>query len=608
MDRTVPVCVLAILFALSPSSCLSYSSNETLCTCGSPATSARIVGGTDAVRGEWPWQIAVQYLGDFICGGSLINEQWGLSAAHCFQKSSSPIHYSISLGMHQLGGSSPHGMSARVEMFVSHPKYSGVGSRGDITLVKLSRPVSFTHYIRPICLPAASVSFRDGMECWVTGWGTRVFQGNLPKPNTLQKVIVPLIGHERCDHMYHVDSSANSSIVIVQEDKICAGYVEGKKDSCQGDSGGPLVCNVNGTWIQTGLVSWGEGCAAPNRPGVYTLVTAYESWMNQYVQRLKFVDGENIPESDIPCATVSLGSSGGAILASSPPAVAPSACGSPQVINRIVGGKDASEGSWPWQVSLRYRNIHICGGSLISNQWVLTAAHCMEYSSSPADYTVFLGLYKLSVTSPNVVKSGVQNIYADQMVDDKGTRADIALLRLSSAVDYTRFIQPVCLPSASMNLPSGTECWVTGWGNINYLVELKFPQTLQQVMVPLISRDACNKMYNTNSASSQIIRNDQICAGYQAGKQDACQGDSGGPLVCSVQGVWYQVGIVSWGDECALPNRPGVYTFVPAYANWIRSQTSGGMLSLPAASAASFVHFNVASIVILLGALVFLLH
>ncbi|CAJ0956548.1 unnamed protein product [Ranitomeya imitator] len=101
---------------------------------------------------------------------------------------------------------------------------------------------------------------------------------------------------------------------------------------------------------------------------------------------------------------------------------------------------------------------------------------------------------------------------------------------------------------------------------------LPYPKTLQQLMLPLIGRESCDQMYHIGSGTSAnvaIVKNDQICAGYQAGRRDACTGDSGGPLVCKVNGYWYQVGIVSWGEDCALPNRPGVYTYVPAYESWI---------------------------------------
>ncbi|KAG8433550.1 hypothetical protein GDO86_017739 [Hymenochirus boettgeri] len=257
-----------------------------------------------------------------------------------------------------------------------------------------------------------------------------------------------------------------------------------------------------------------------------------------------------------------------------PTTAPPQPCGIPVFAARIVGGSDTRQGAWPWQASVMLGGSHICGGTLISNQWILSAAHCFEYPSMPSRYEIRLGAYQLYVANPHEVRMQVAQIFVNSKFDGPGSSGDIALVKLSSPVKFTEYILPICLSPSSGSFPTGTECWVTGWGFINSDVKIPYPGTLQKVMAPIISRDSCEQMYHSNSlisASETMIQNDQICAGYQTGQKDACQGDSGGPLVCKSKGVWYQVGVVSWGEGCAEANRPGVYTLVSAYQSWVSS-------------------------------------
>ncbi|XP_040211906.1 serine protease 33-like [Rana temporaria] len=248
-----------------------------------------------------------------------------------------------------------------------------------------------------------------------------------------------------------------------------------------------------------------------------------------------------------------------------------SVCGSPSVSSRIVGGTDALDGVWPWQVAVRNKELngeYLCGGSLISQEWVMTAAHCIHHPIRVPNYKVYLGMHRLYVISPHTVVADVRTIIVNSQYTNSESAGDIALLRLATPVSYTKYVMPISLPSSTTIFPCGTECWLTGWGARYSAGSVVLYATLQEVMVPLIDRNTCQKMFY-NGKDDITIQYDQICAGYKNGGKDSCQGDSGGPLVCKVRGVWYQVGIVSSGMECAAPNLPGVYTLVTAYQTWI---------------------------------------
>ncbi|XP_032099178.1 prostasin [Sapajus apella] len=266
---------------------LGTGAEGTEAPCG-VASQARITGGSSADPGQWPWQVSITHDGVHVCGGSLVSEQWVLSAAHCFPSEHEyrKQDYEVMLGAHQLLHYSPDAKVSTVKEIFTHPSYLQEGSQGDIALLQLDIPVSFSRYIRPICLPAANASFPNGLHCTVTGWGHTAPSVSLQAPKPLQQLEVPLISRETCNCLYNIDAKPEEPH-FVQEDMVCAGYVEGGKDACQGDSGGPLSCPVEGVWYLTGIVSWGDACGARNRPGVYTLASSYASWIHSKAPELQ---------------------------------------------------------------------------------------------------------------------------------------------------------------------------------------------------------------------------------------------------------------------------------------------------------------------------------
>ncbi|XP_045713211.1 putative serine protease 42 [Phyllostomus hastatus] len=241
-----------------------------------------------------------------------------------------------------------------------------------------------------------------------------------------------------------------------------------------------------------------------------------------------------------------------------------SACG--QVLSKIVGGEEVEEGEWPWQVSLRISGRHVCGGTLITEQWVLTAGHCIfrrrDYSVKMGDRSVFQEI--TSVVVP------VKSITVHPRFTTVGTiHHDLALLQLNYPVNFTFTIFPICIPDVTFKVAAGTRCWVTGWGRKQEIGGELASFTLQKVDQYIIYYDKCNKMVKKAMWKTRDVVLPGMICGYKDVGKDSCQGDSGGPLVCEYNDTWVQMGIVSWGFGCGRQDVPGVYTDVAFYAKWI---------------------------------------
>lgn len=236
---------------------------------------------------------------------------------------------------------------------------------------------------------------------------------------------------------------------------------------------------------------------------------------------------------------------------------------------RIIGGEEAKPSEFSYMTSMQFNGQHSCGASFIGGKWVLTAAHCVDGQSGPGNgMEVLIGASDLTnasdgkrVTVKYVYVHGEYNTPVD-------TNNDMALLELVEAVDAPSI--KVISKGEAGNLTEGTMLTVTGWGNVLTDGE-EYPDKLMQVNVPLVSNETCNlaASYNGDITASMI------CAGYKEGGKDSCQGDSGGPLIINREGEYVQVGVVSFGEGCAQPDKYGVYAAAFNFHDWLDSHIKG---------------------------------
>ncbi|KAL4635958.1 hypothetical protein GN956_G13138 [Arapaima gigas] len=233
---------------------------------------------------------------------------------------------------------------------------------------------------------------------------------------------------------------------------------------------------------------------------------------------------------------------------------------------KIVGGSLASPGSWPWLVNLRLDGKLMCGGVLVDSSWVVTAAHCFSSSRSENQWTAVVGEFDISKTDPDEQVMKVNRIIAHPKFNPKTFNNDIALVELTTPVMLSNLVRPVCLPSGP-DPSTGTPCLVAGWGSL--YEDGPSAEQVMEAKVPLLPQSTCK-----NALGKELVTNTMFCAGFLSGGVDSCQGDSGGPLIYQdkLSGRFQLYGITSWGDGCGEKGKPGVYTRVTTFADWIQAE------------------------------------
>jgi len=227
---------------------------------------------------------------------------------------------------------------------------------------------------------------------------------------------------------------------------------------------------------------------------------------------------------------------------------------------RIVGGSEAEDHSHPWQASLEMRGSHICGASIISNEWLVTAAHCVD-GSRASQLTVAVAEHDLDVSGERTHQVSKIVMHENYNGNGAGFPNDIALLKVSTPINLNSKAVAIDLATMGMDFVGNNNCWITGWG----LTQGSQDRTvLQELRVDVRTQSACSRAWG-----SRYINSGHICV--ENGDTGACNGDSGGPMVCYVNGRPFLAGATSWGiSGCTTRGYPSVYTRISYFNSWIQ--------------------------------------
>ncbi|XP_064347309.1 transmembrane protease serine 12 [Camelus dromedarius] len=241
---------------------------------------SRIIGGTEAQTGAWPWMVSLQiqsgrYL-THVCAGSLVKKRWVLTAAHCIKDTREPVMWRVVVGTNKVDGTQPTTKKMKVKAIIIHPEFDVDSYVNDIALFHLKKAVRYNDYIQPICLPfGVFQKLNRKTKCFITGWGRTKEEGNITKK--LQEAEVHYISRNFCN-------SEKSYGGIIPNTSFCAGDEDGVFDTCRGDSGGPLMCYLpeHKRYFVMGITSYGYGCGRKNFPGVYSGPVFYQKWLTDH--------------------------------------------------------------------------------------------------------------------------------------------------------------------------------------------------------------------------------------------------------------------------------------------------------------------------------------
>ncbi|XP_053685368.1 transmembrane protease serine 9-like [Sabethes cyaneus] len=519
-----------------------------------------ITNGQDTAPGDWPWHVAIYHRKgrsvDYACGGTIISEQFIMTAAHCVMNVANgfqlaPNRIFVRLGIHDLDSVNPAFVQqhevGKISKFANFTRLAD-----DIALLELSTIIRFNDYVQPACVNLEpNITGEYGT---VVGWGLTENDDISP---ILKKADIPVVEPVACLRTDRVLFGQT-----LDEGLFCAGYTNGT-GVCNGDSGGGLFFRRANTWFLGGIVSFsqmrsdGTNKCYTKGYGAFTKVHHYISWISE-TTGLRFQRNNDVQI----CRAVEPNQT------NIPSKLLPRHCGV-YIPNRIAGGVQAKVFEFPWMAQLVINGeIGACAGTLISKRYILTVAHCF---GNPLPNKVRLGEHTIDQDidcngrkedcAPPVRDYNIECITTHPGYTRRTYTDDIALIRLSEDVQCEDHIQPICLPhTTDLRSYQSSRYIIAGWGRTEMFGEPS--KILLKATIPLANNAECEKWSRTN------VTDKQLCAGMVG--VDACAGDSGAPLGygAKLYGMRFvQFGLVSVGRGCGIS--PSLYVNVSHYMDWI---------------------------------------
>ncbi|XP_073967347.1 transmembrane protease serine 9-like [Choristoneura fumiferana] len=527
-------------------------------------------GGTPAVVGQYPWIVRINSYKRgalYLCGGSLISDRHVLSAAHCFFEVQKLTDIKVYLGEYNydtfprdcVEGKCTHNIMLHPDKAYGY-YFDNITYNNDIAILRLEKRVQLSDTIQPIPLPTFDPEdtypgkiVRPSVV--IAGWG---WNHNLKTSNVLLSAEINILNRTMCtrEHGY------------MPEGHFCAGDPNGNS-MCPGDSGGPLVMLHENKYYLAGIVSYTkEYQTCPVDFGYFTNVYKYKEFIETALNISR-----NLLEfhSLCDCASevmfeFSLMFTVLQLCLSSAQDIKPENLpildfdnfptwwdfGSPDPSHdedRIVGGQEAFIEDHPYQVSFIVNNSYFCGGFIVSEKYILTAAHCAQ-DVDPTTVVLRAG----SASRKNGTIIPIAEVTPHPEYDDPPFDKDVAVMKTVDPITFSDTIQPIDLPKINRPIRGGTKIMVSGWGRTKQGAS-SIPERLMDVEIPVVYWPQCYLSY-----PGTLTRNMWCGGNFFLGGQGTCQGDSGGAAIQDGQAV----GIVSFGRGCAQPLSPSVFADIAA--------------------------------------------